>query len=176
MPHPIAPGTSLPDVEEVGAHGEVPPAEPVPLDARPPSTAAAAKAEVAVERPSQAAPPTAVEPDATLAVKPTSSFSAADVIDMVKPVSPSATPGGMPLEMRQALSALDEQLIAVLRSGYIRLVRTSWLLAQPDGFHMPYRQVLEALEASGVTPSPLLSPDEAVALIEKGDRSACILS
>ena len=173
MPHPIAPGTSFLDVEEVGAHGEVPPGEPVPLDARPSSTAAAAKAEVAVERPSQAAPPTAVEPDATLAVKPTSAFSAADVIDMV---SPSATPGGMPLEMRQALSALDEQLIAVLRSGYIRLVRTSWLLAQPDGFHMPYRQVLEALEASGVTPSPLLSPDEAVALIEKGDRSACILS
>ena len=103
---------------------------------------------------------------------------------------------GMPLEMRQALSTLDERLIAVLRSGYIRLVRASWLLAQPDGFHMPYRQELEALEAreaheargrgvwellrgsflSSKKSSPLLSPDEAVALIEKGDRSACILS
>ena len=30
--------------------------------------------------------------------------------------------------------------------------------------------------ASGVTPSPLLSPDEAVELIEKGDRRACMLS
>ena len=82
----------------------------------------------------------------------------------------------MPLEMYQALSALDERLIAALRSGDIRLVRASWLLVQPDGFHMPYRQELEALEASGVTPSPLLSPDEAVAIIKKGDRSACILS
>ena len=113
--------------------------------------------------------PAAVESEVVASPAPVAN----DVTDMV---SPSAAPGGMPLEMRQALSALDKGLIAVLRSGDIRLVRASWLLAQPDSFHMPYRQELEALEASGVTPSPLLSPDEAVAIIEKGDRSACILS
>ena len=172
MPRPVAPGTILPDIEEVGGHGEVPPAQPVPLDARPPSTEGEA-AEVAVKKPPQVAPPTPLVPDATLAVVPTSSVSAIDVTDVT---APSAASGGMPLEMYQALSALDERLIAALRSGDIRLVRASWLLAQPDGFHMPYRQELEALEASGVTPSPLLSPDEAVELIEKGDRSACILS
>ena len=138
-------------------------AEHAPFDARPPSARTAVEAE-AVEKPLEAAPVAEDE-----IVVPSSAISPSRT-------APSTAPGGMPLEMHQALSALDERLIAVLRSGDIRLVRASWLLAQPDGFHMPYRQELEALEASGVTPSPLLSPDEAVAIIKKGDRSACILS
>jgi hypothetical protein len=42
---------------------------------------------------------------------------------------------------------------------------------QPANFKMPNRQALEELERSGASPSPLLSPQEAVALVERGDRS-----
>jgi hypothetical protein len=42
---------------------------------------------------------------------------------------------------------------------------------QPANFKMPNRQALEELEKSGASPSPLLSPQEAAALVERGDRS-----
>jgi hypothetical protein len=42
---------------------------------------------------------------------------------------------------------------------------------QPDNFKMPNRQELEALEKSGASPSPLLSGEEAAALVRRGDRS-----
>jgi len=42
---------------------------------------------------------------------------------------------------------------------------------QPVNFKMPNRQALEEIERSGVSPSPLLSPQEAAALVKRGDRS-----
>jgi len=41
---------------------------------------------------------------------------------------------------------------------------------------MPYRQQLEALEADGASPSPLMQPDEAVDSIRRGDRSIAALT
>jgi hypothetical protein len=55
--------------------------------------------------------------------------------------------------------------------GAIRLLCVKWLLMQPDNFKMPNRQELEALEKSGASPSPLLSGEEAAALVRRGDRS-----
>ena len=52
----------------------------------------------------------------------------------------------------------------------------AWLLARPDGFRLTYRQELEALERNGASPSPLLSPEEAVELIERGNRSVGALT
>ena len=77
----------------------------------------------------------------------------------------------LPPKLHQALSELDTILIKVLLSGAIRLLRVEWLMKQLDHFRMPRRQVLEELEESGVLPSPLLSPQEAAALVERGDRS-----
>ena len=74
------------------------------------------------------------------------------------------------------LSALDNRLLAVLGTGAIRLVRVEWLQSQPDGFRMPYRQQLEELELRGASPTPLLSPEEAVQLIRRGDRSAAAVT
>ena len=72
-----------------------------------------------------------------------------------------------------ALAALDDRLVVVLSRGDIRLVRSSWLLAQPPGFSVPHRQ---ALERSGVSPSPLLSSEEAEELLRRGKRGVGVLS
>ncbi|KOO30621.1 hypothetical protein Ctob_005934, partial [Chrysochromulina tobinii] len=77
----------------------------------------------------------------------------------------------LPPKLHQALSELDTILIKVLLSGAIRLLRVEWLMKQLDNFKMPNRQALEEIERSGVSPSPLLNPQEAVALVERGDRS-----
>ena len=77
----------------------------------------------------------------------------------------------LPPKLRQTLTELDAILIQVLLRGAIRLLRVEWLMKQLDHFRMPRRQVLEELEESGVLPSPLLSPQEAAALVERGDRS-----
>ena len=70
---------------------------------------------------------------------------------------------------------LDDRLVQALDDRTevpaIRFVRSSWLLAQPPDFKMPYRQKLEEIELSGASPSPLLSPDEAEQLIRRGNRS-----
>ena len=79
-------------------------------------------------------------------------------------------------DVRLALTALDNRLVSVLGVGDICFVRSSWLLAQPDEYRIQRRQDLETLERSGASPSPLLSPKEAVALVRKGNRSAGILS
>ena len=79
-------------------------------------------------------------------------------------------------ELLAALTALDDPLVEVLGRGDIRLVRTAWALAQPADYVMPRRQELESLERSGASPSPLLSPEEAVAVIRRGTRSAGVLS
>lgn len=108
----------------------------------------------------------------------------------------------IPPEVRAALSELDDGLVAVLKQGAIRLVRAAWLLAQPDEFRMVRRQKLEEIEQEieqrqspgqqaqrqqspgqqaqlqqvALRHSPLLSPDEAVTLIRRGDRSVGVLS
>lgn len=80
----------------------------------------------------------------------------------------------LPSDMYKELTKLDDKLIGVLAKGDIRLVRSAWLLAQPDGFRMPHRQMLEDLD--GVSPSPLMLPEEAVELVRRGDRSAGALT
>ena len=77
----------------------------------------------------------------------------------------------LPPKLSQALTELDKIIIKVLLCGAIRLLCVKWLLIQPANFKMPNRQALEEIERSGVSPSPLLSPQEAVALVERGDRS-----
>ena len=77
----------------------------------------------------------------------------------------------LPPKLPKALSELDTILIDVLLSGAIRLLRVEWLMKQLDDFKMPNRQELEKLEKSGVSPSPLLSGEEAAALVRRGDRS-----
>ena len=77
----------------------------------------------------------------------------------------------LPFEVRQALTAFDDRLVKALEASVVRLVDMPWLLAQPAGFKMPYRQQLEELERSGVSPSPLVNPEEAAALVRRGDRS-----
>jgi hypothetical protein len=77
----------------------------------------------------------------------------------------------LPPRLHRALTELDRIVIQVLLCGAIRLIRVEWLLMQPADFKMPNRQALEEIERSGVSPSPLLSPQEAVALVERGDRS-----
>ena len=63
----------------------------------------------------------------------------------------------------------------MLEEGSITLVRSTWLLGQPEHYRIVRRQDLEALEqTSGV--SPLLTPEEAVALVRKGNRGAGVLS
>ena len=82
----------------------------------------------------------------------------------------------LPEEIHHALSALDHHLIEALQRGDIRLVRSKWLLSQPASFRIAWRQKLEEWERDGASPSPLLSPQEAVALVRRGDRSAGVLS
>ena len=73
-----------------------------------------------------------------------------------------------------ALSSLDDRLIERLSCGDIRLLRCSWLLSQPSTYRIQRRQDLQELD--GRSDSPLLSPDEAVALVQRCDRSAGVLS
>ena len=77
----------------------------------------------------------------------------------------------LPPKLRLALTELDKIVIEVLLLGAIRLLCVKWLLMQPVNFKMPNRQALEEIERSGALPSPLLSPQEAAALVRRGDRS-----
>ena len=99
--------------------------------------------------------------------------------------SPAATAGeaGAPLvsskhTMLETLKAvcleLDESILEALDHGYIRLLRTSWLVQQPDDYCIERRQVLEERERKGE--SPLLSASEAVTLIKAGQREVGVLS
>ena len=81
-----------------------------------------------------------------------------------------------PKELYQALTSLDDRLVEVLANGAIRLVRTAWVQLQPADFKMPMRQELETLEREGASPSPLMSPEEAVALIREGNRGVGVTS
>ena len=80
-------------------------------------------------------------------------------------------------EVMNELRKLDaERLLGALQRADIRLLRTAWLREQPPGFLLLSRQELEEIEKRGTEPSPLLSPDESVALIQRANRSAGILS
>ena len=85
-----------------------------------------------------------------------------------------APAGAFSSELRLELTELEEPLLAVLANGDIRLLRSEWLLEQPEGYILPRRQELEELERQGQ--SPLLSCEEAVALIKRGDRSVGALT
>jgi hypothetical protein len=88
--------------------------------------------------------------------------------------TPDAVTALLAPEVYDALAALDKRLLERLGAGNIRFVRSAWLLAQRAGFRMLCRQDLEALEARGE--SPLLQPDEAVALVREGRRGAGVLT
>jgi hypothetical protein len=81
-------------------------------------------------------------------------------------------PSPLPPEIHRILTKFDDRLIEALKKGDIRLVRTAWLLVQSANYRLHNRQQLEALEATGVSPSPLLSADEGADLVRKGTRSA----
>ena len=100
--------------------------------------------------------------------------------EAVEEASPSADASATPsllrenslsAEMHERLSAFDRPLVKALDEAVIRVASVAWLLAQSDDFTMPYRQQLEELERGGASPSPLLSPKEAAALVQQGDRS-----
>ena len=91
--------------------------------------------------------------------------------------TPARTEAASPIaplseETRQLLTTLDDQLVDVLERGDIRLVRSKWLLALPLGRRLVRRQELNAI--GGV--EPLLTPQEAVAAIRKGNRGVGALS
>ena len=79
-------------------------------------------------------------------------------------------------EAMHALQELDGQLIGALQRADIRLLRTAWLRTRPAGFLLPKRQELEASEASGESPSPLLSPVAAIDLLRAASRSVGVLT
>ena len=79
-------------------------------------------------------------------------------------------------QVLKALGTLDDRLVEALRRRDIRLVRTAWLNNQSTGYRIKRRQELEALENSGVSPSPLMSAEEAVALVGRGTRSTGALT
>ena len=101
-------------------------------------------------------------------------------------------PSTLAPEVHSVLTTLDDRLAEALDVDHrlaealdapllhaatpIRLVRSSWLLVQAPGFIMPHRQKLEALERSGVSPSPLLSREEAKELLRRGQRGVGVLS
>ena len=92
--------------------------------------------------------------------------------------APAATPAAPPAEASPALgaelatlSSLDDHLAHALEDGALRLLSSSWLKRQPEGYRIQRRQQLEALKTS-----PFLSATEAVALLRRGTRSIGVLS
>ena len=101
----------------------------------------------------------------------TSSGDAVVVAESIDVEAEDTTALALPEDVRRALTAFDDRLVEALAASVIRLVSSSWLLAQLAGFQLPYRQQLEELERDGASPSPLVSPEEAVALVRQGNRS-----
>ena len=71
---------------------------------------------------------------------------------------------------------LDERLVTVLTNEDIRLLRVEWLLAQREDYKIQRRQELEKLERDDRGLSPLLTGEEAAALIRNGAREVGALS
>ena len=82
----------------------------------------------------------------------------------------------MPAEIYRDLTMLDDWLVAALQAGDIRLLRATWLIAQPDSYRLESRQMLEIREQEGGALTPFLSPKSAAALLRRGDRSAAALT
>ena len=94
--------------------------------------------------------------------------------ELLEEVGPgAAAPTDRAVEI-QVLSLLDDALVEVLLTGGIRLLRSSWLLARPDGYRIARRQELEARKREG--DSPLPTREEAAALVRRGDRSAAVFT
>ena len=90
----------------------------------------------------------------------------------LEPLVRAPVPSPLPEETRALLTTLDDQLVVALERGDIRLVRAAWLLALPEHTRLVRRQELKAIE--GI--EPLLTPDEAVDAVRKGNRSVGALS
>ena len=79
------------------------------------------------------------------------------------------------------LSRLDDRLVERLEEGVMKLVRSSYM-KQPFVLRIQRRQELEELqdrlvdEGAAVEKLPLLTPQEAVALIRRGNRSVGALT
>ena len=100
---------------------------------------------------------------------------AGTVDEMTAATSRDAARAHLTPTMRQ-LSSFDNPVLDALESRAIRLVSTKWFLAQPKGYQIQRRQALEALERTGATPSPFLTPAQAVTLICRGVRAAGVLT
>ena len=91
-------------------------------------------------------------------------------------------PMGAPPEIIRVLSGLDDRLADALRAGDIKLLRVSWLrrlrrlLRQPNERRLKRRQELEALFLAPGKKPPLLSAEEAVALLRRGNRGVGALT
>jgi hypothetical protein len=102
---------------------------------------------------------------------------------LVQRVSAAMAEGGSGVLDREAmiaLKSLDDQLLKVLKDGDISLLRVAWVLQLPVDYVMPRRQTLEELqlelEAKGEALTPFLKCDEAVALVDSGERAVGVLS
>ena len=73
---------------------------------------------------------------------------------------------------------MDEDVADTIKSGAVGVVSVHWLLRERPGDmrRMLRRQDLERLEREGASPSPLLTADEAIALINEGNRSVAVLT
>ena len=65
------------------------------------------------------------------------------------------------------LAGIEEELVACLREGSIRLLRVQWLLTQPAGFRIKRRQEMPE--------EAFVSPDEAVVMLNE-KQVACTSS
>ena len=90
-----------------------------------------------------------------------------------RPPMPTETPERA-TEIMETLLELDAPVLEALEQAHIRLLRSTWLIAQPDGYRIEHRQALEAREAQGE--SPLLTGAEATALVKTARRGAGVLT
>jgi hypothetical protein len=88
--------------------------------------------------------------------------------------SASAATCELDKEVKARLLELDDSLHLALKQGDIRLVRVAWLQQRPDTYRIQCRQELEALD--NVSPSPLMTSQEAVDLICSGGRAVGALT
>ena len=99
-----------------------------------------------------------------LSVNPMSSLSHLDN-DTLQPSTLIAT------HPRMRLGQLDKQLLEALRQGDILLLKASYIRTAPAGYRIRRRQDLQRDNAAA-----FYTPEQAVALIERGDRSVGTLT
>jgi hypothetical protein len=74
----------------------------------------------------------------------------------------------------RTLSSFDDRLTRAVANGDIRIVRTGWLLAQPESYRLERRQDLEKRESRAE--APFLTYDAAAKLIQQHNRGLGALS